>query len=64
MFKQRKKRLFFIRRKFFLKMIDFKIDVIRLYQYCSRVEKFYRISNDSKKYIKCVRLSYICDFAF
>ena len=64
MFKQKKKRSFFIRRKFFLKIIDFDIDVIRSCQYYFRVEKFYRVNNNSKKCVKCIRLSYVYDFVF
>ena len=63
MFKQ-KKQSFFIRREFFLKMIDFDINVMRSYQYYSHIEKFYRMNDNSKKCAKCVRLNYMCDFAY
>ena len=45
-------------------MIDFDIDVIRSCQYCFRVEKFYRLNDNSKKCVKYIRSSYVCDFAF
>ena len=63
-FKQRKKSQFFIRRKFFLKMIDFDVDVMRFCRNCFVVKISCRINNNSKKCVKCVRLSKICDLIF
>ena len=64
MFKQKKNVRFLFVVNFFLKIINFNIDVIRLYQYYFRVEKFYFINDNSKKYIKRVRLNYVYDLVF
>ena len=61
MFKQRKNFQFFSYRNFFLKIIDFDVNLIRLCCKCFFIKISYCINNNFEKYVKCVRLSKIYD---